>query len=99
MPLTIQFPWQRAGKWAFPLRALVSSVADSKFQNVLGCLRERLRFSMPPFGKDPPAVPADPAGPQLHVEPENAVVVKKRGDRARKLSRWFPRPSSSWRIP
>src|SRR4051812_25262573 len=84
---TIQFPSRRAGKWAFLLRALASSVADSKFQNARDCLQEQLHFSIQAFGKDRLAIRDDPGGPHLHVEPENAAVGEKRVDRARKLCR------------
>src|SRR6516225_2776626 len=91
--LTIQSPSLRAGRWPFPLRVLVSTVANSKFQNARDCPRARLHFSIQLSGKVRPAERGDPVGPRLHVERENAADAGTRGDRVRKPSHSFRRPS------
>src|SRR5438552_18877179 len=97
--LTIQSHLPRAGKWAFPPRALVSSVANSKSQSGPDFQRERLPLSIRAFGKGLPARPGGLGGPRLRAERANAVGAKKRGDHARKRSDLFPRRNSFSRTP
>src|SRR5215472_383867 len=93
--LTIQSRLPHAGTWALPLRALVSNVANSKFQTGPDFPREQLHLSIRAFDKDLPAKPDALVGPRLHAERENAVAAKKRGGHARKHSGLFQRPNSS----
>src|SRR6059058_872233 len=97
--LTIQLHLPRAGKSAFPPRALVSSVANSKSQSGLARQREQLHLSIRAFGKGLPAEPGGLVGPRLRAARENAVGAEKRGDHARKHSGSLPRPNSFSQTP
>src|SRR5438270_11488194 len=67
--LTTQFLSPRVGKWPFPLRAPVSTVANSKSQNARGCPPARPRFSIQAFDKVPPAKQCALVDPRLRAEP------------------------------
>src|ERR1700751_711241 len=83
---TIQFLSPRVGRWPFPLRAPVSTVANSKSQSARGCPPARPRLLIRAFDKGPPAKPGGLAGPRLRVERAHGGVARKRGDHARKRS-------------
>src|SRR6476646_652225 len=87
---TTQFLSPRVGKWPFPLRAPVSTVANSKSQNARGCPPARPRLSIRAFDKVPPAKQGGLAGLRLRAERAHAGAAGKRADHARKRSCLFP---------
>src|SRR6516162_9613650 len=98
-PLISQLRLPRAGTWAFPPRAPVSSAANSRSRS--GPVRplEQLHPSVRAFDKDLPVVRGGLAGLRPRAERENAVAARKRGDHALKRFDLFPRPNSFSQTP
>src|SRR5207302_9528333 len=96
---TTQFLWPRACTWPFPLRAPVSTVANSTSHTGPAHLRDQPRLSIQVFDKVRPAKPRCLAGPRQRVERAHAGGARKCGDHAQKHSGLFPQPNSFSQTP